>query len=119
MGEVGHLLGQHRVVDAGAVDVHADLAQVGPAGDRRHRRAGDGLRETVHEEPPDRHLGTLVVKGGKAGGPVRLVGQGHIDLALDRAGAVECQCTQVQWDKRNTRKQNHHNGDPYPVFDTQ
>ncbi|PKM09689.1 MAG: hypothetical protein CVV17_00105, partial [Gammaproteobacteria bacterium HGW-Gammaproteobacteria-7] len=45
VSEIAHLLGEDWIIDAGGVDLHAHLPQIGAAGDRRHRSAGERPRD--------------------------------------------------------------------------
>ena len=116
--EVADFLGEEGIVDARAVDVHADLPQIRAAGDGRHGRAGDGLGERVHEEPPDRDVGALIVERRERGGPIRLRRLRHVDLALFRARAIELERAQVDRDEGDAGEQDDHDRHPDAVLDT-
>src|SRR3546814_6275967 len=73
--EVRDLCGQHRIINACGIDLHAYLPQFGAAGNRGDRRAGEAARERVHEPPPHRHLGALIVDSGKGLAPACIGGR--------------------------------------------
>src|SRR3546814_4300969 len=94
--EVRDLCGQHRIINACGIDLHAYLPQFGAAGNRGDRRAGEAARERVHEPPPHRHLGALIVDSGKGLAPACIGGLRDAHPALTRTGRSEEETAELQ-----------------------
>ncbi len=71
----------------------------------------------MHEEPPHRHACALVVERRERIRPARVLGDGHIDLALLGAAGVELDRGEIHIDEGDAGEQDDHHSHPHAVFD--